>query len=157
MIDEIKLRLGEESKEVLQKWLNLPSKDGYTPIHYACFRGNIELIIKLTENFADYKICNLFGLNCLHVSAQGNKPQSLIYMIEKFKLDINSKDKVGSTPIHWACYTGSENALSFILAQNPDINVQDKDGYTPLHLAVISGFIFIIFRKNKNNQKITSI
>jgi ankyrin repeat protein len=141
MIDEIKLRLGEESKEVLQKWLNLPSKDGYTPIHYACFRGNIELIIKLTENFADYKTCNIFGLNCLHVSAQGNKPQSLIYMIEKFKLDINCKDNVGSTPIHWACYTGSENALNFILAQNPDLNVQDKDGYTPLHLAVISGFI----------------
>lgn len=139
MIDETKLRLGEQSKEVLKKWLNQPTKEGYTPIHYACFRGNIELIIKLTENHAEYNICNIQGLNCLHVAAQGNKPQSLIYMIEKFNMDINTKDKVGSTPLHWACYTGSENVLNFILARNPEINVQDKDGYTPLHLAVISG------------------
>lgn len=143
MIDEIKLRLGEQSDQVLVKWLNQISKEGYSPIHYACFRGNIELIIKLTENNADYNAVNRQGLNCLHVAAQGNKPQSLVYMVEKYKIDININDKVGSTALHWACYTGSENVLNFLLAMNPEINAQDNDGYTPLHLAVISGIILI--------------
>jgi ankyrin repeat protein len=142
MIDEIKLRFGDQSFELLVNWLNQTTKEGFSPIHYACFRGNIELIIKLIENKADYNAVNRQGLNCLHVAAQGNKPQSLVYMIEKFKMNINLNDKVGSTALHWACYTGSENALNFILAMDSQINAQDKDGYTPLHLAVISGIDF---------------
>lgn len=51
-------------------------------------------------------------------------------------LDINSKDKRGSTPLHWACYSQSETAIAYILAWNPDVNVQDREGYTSLHLAV---------------------
>ena len=140
MIDEIKLRLGEESPEVLKKWINISTKEGNTPLLYACFRGNVDLIIKLLENQADYTASNCQGLNCLHVSAQANKPQSLIYMLERFGLDINTRDSVNSTPLHWACYTGSQDAVNFVLAQNAEINLQDKEGYTPLHLAVISGF-----------------
>ena len=51
---------------------------------------------------------------------------------------MNLPDNRGSTPLHWACYSQSEIALSYILAWDPDINAQDVEGYTPLHLAVRS-------------------
>lgn len=139
MIDELKLRLGDSNKEILESWVNSKSKEGNTPLLYACFRGNIDLIEILIENSADYTHRNNQGLNALHVSAQGNKPESLILMTERYKLNINSKDNVNSTPLHWACYTGSHETVNFILSREPEINIQDKDGYTPLHLAVISG------------------
>lgn len=152
MIDEIKLRFVEkESEIILKEWLNKTTKEGYSPIHYASFRGNIELIEILVENNADYNFINNQGLNCLHIAAQGNKPHALVYLLEKLKIDINLKDNDDSTPLHWACYTGSENVLNFILAWKPLINAQDKDGYTPLHLAVISGKIKLYLRKNKDN------
>lgn len=53
-------------------------------------------------------------------------------------LDINKQDKRGSTPLHWACYSQSEVALSYLVAWNPNLNLQDLEGFTPLHLAVKS-------------------
>ena len=40
--------------------------------------------------------------------------------------------------MHWACYSNSEIALSYLLAWGPNLNAQDQDGFTPLHLAVKS-------------------
>lgn len=53
-------------------------------------------------------------------------------------MDINEIDHRGSTPLHWACYSRSEFALSFILALGPSLEIQDKMGFTPLHLAIRS-------------------
>jgi ankyrin repeat protein len=142
MIDEIKLRIGPDSQEVLKTWVNLESKEGNTPFLYACFRGNIDLIQNLIENSANHLHTNNQGLNCLHVAAQGNKPESLLFMVEKYGLDINSRDSVNSTPLHWACYTGSQDVVNYILALNPQIDIQDKEGFSALHLAVISGSNF---------------
>ena len=51
-------------------------------------------------------------------------------------MDINKKDHRGSTPLHWACYSESEVALSYIVAWNPKLDIRDSEGYTPLHLAI---------------------
>lgn len=53
-------------------------------------------------------------------------------------MDINERDNRGSTPLHWACYSRSEFALSYILALQPDLEIQDNQGFTPLHLAIKS-------------------
>ena len=51
-------------------------------------------------------------------------------------MNLNDVDNRGSTPLHWACYSKSEFALSYILAMNPNLEIQDLEGLTPLHLAV---------------------
>jgi len=88
----------------------------------------MELIFSLKINFC---------LNSLHVAAQGNQPAAIIYFLNK-NFDINSQDKVKSTPLHWAWYAGAENAVSYLLANRANPNVQDVDGYAPLHLAIKS-------------------
>ena len=45
---------------------------------------------------------------------------------------------MNSTPLHWACYAGAENAVSYLIANNADPNLQDSDGFTPLHLSIKS-------------------
>ncbi len=44
----------------------------------------------------------------------------------------------GSTPLHWACYSQSEIALSYLVSWETKLDIQDQEGYTPLHLAVKS-------------------
>lgn len=53
-------------------------------------------------------------------------------------MDINDMDNRGTTPLHWACFSKSEFALSYILALNPNLELQDWSGLTPLHLAIKS-------------------
>ena len=53
-------------------------------------------------------------------------------------MNINSRDKRDSTPLHWAAFAGAELALSYIVAWDCDINSIDAKGLTPLHLAVKS-------------------
>lgn len=53
-------------------------------------------------------------------------------------MSIEDRDNRGSTPLHWACYSRSEFALSYLLAMNPELNALDNSGFTPLHLAVKS-------------------
>lgn len=60
----------------------------------------------------------------LHVAAQGDAAPSLFYFM-KLGLNINALDKRGSSPLHWACYSQSEIALSYLLAWKPELNLQD--------------------------------
>ena len=58
-------------------------------------------------------------------------------------MDLNSLDKKGSTPLHWASFLGCENSVNFLTTWGGQINLADEEGkLTPLHLAVISGKIF---------------
>lgn len=135
-------------KSVIKQWINMESVQGFRCIHFASYRGNIDVIKMLIDYGADYTVSNEKGLNVLHMAAQGDNPSSLIYFLEKFNMNLDSKDVVGSTPLHWACFTGSENAFNFIINYNSrqyvDVNCQDKQGLTPMHLAVMSGKIYIL-------------
>ena len=89
------------------------------------------------SNGADMYTRNLFGLNVLHIAAQGDQPLSLYYF-KSLHMDIYSKDKRLSTPLHWACFSNSEVALIYLLAwwEKDKLNMQDIDGFTPLHFVV---------------------
>lgn len=126
------------SLEELKKWINFKSNSGYTALHYASYRGNNDVISLLIDNGACIDIKNDEGLNVLHLAAQGNRTASLIFFIEKYKLEFMMTDNIGSTPYHWASYVGAEESLMYLLTLNPDINKQDLEGLTPLHLAVTS-------------------
>ena len=140
LIELTKNRLSHEDFDKFKLWINFKSTQGYSALHYASYRGNIEIIKLLIENGADVDVTNLLGINVLHMASQGNEPNSIVYFVEKHKLKLNKKDDSGSTPLHWACYSGSEDVLNFILAyKDNDLNIQDKEGYTPLHLSVLSG------------------
>lgn len=45
------------------------SKDEFTALHYASFKGNIQIIQILMDNGADMQVRNMHGLNVLHIAA----------------------------------------------------------------------------------------
>jgi palmitoyltransferase len=45
----------------------------------------------------------LYGLNVVHIAAQGDQPITLFYFKEK-GMNLSGTDKRASTPLHWACF-----------------------------------------------------
>ena len=92
MIDEMKIRLGTDAKTEIKKLINQESSQGFTALHYASYRGNLEIINKLIENGGEVEVSNKRGLNVLHMAAQGNQPSALVFFKEKYLLNIQSID-----------------------------------------------------------------
>ncbi len=57
-------------------------------MHFAAFKGNIKIIKILLEFGGDPFLNNEFGLNMLHVSAQGDSATSL-YVFKELGLNLN--------------------------------------------------------------------
>ena len=105
-------------------------------MHFCSFTGHIDSAYTLIDNHADIFAININQLNMLHVAAQGDSASTL-YLFWLLGIDINARDKHGSSPLIWACYTQSETVLQYILNfTGPEINKQDNDGNTALHFAV---------------------
>jgi len=144
----------------LHTWINKKADNGFNAIHYASFRGNVTLIEKLIEHGADMTIKNNNGLNVIHLAAQGDKPNVLVYFREKYGMKMDCLDAVYSTPLHWSSYLGAENSLDYLVSWNVNLNAKDKDGFTPLHLAVMAGKnkldLILNIRKIKNCKKVNT-
>lgn len=63
-------------------------------------------------------------------------------------LDINSRDKRHSTPMHWAAVSAAELTLSYIIAWGGDMEAMDIKGHTALHFAC---------KKHKENKSTKGI
>ena len=157
-----------ENPEKLNDFINSPNDQGISPIHYASFKGDVSIIKLLMENGADINKITKRKLNVIHYSAQGNKPNSLMYFYiklkeknendNKYKL-IKDIDGGGSTSLHWAVYSLAEDFLLYLI--NLDIfdsekekynfiNKLDNDGNSALHLSVSSKSSRIALRLLQN-------
>ena len=119
-------------------YINKTDIFGNTAILYAAYRGNIFIVRSLIECGADVNIVSKKGLNVLHMAAQGNNPNIIIYFKTKYNISVVSQDSQGNIPLHWACYNSSEEAINFLLSYMDDINIRNNDGRTPLHVAVFT-------------------
>ena len=108
-------------------------------IHYASFLGNIDIIKYLINYGADINAITYNKLDVIHYAAQGNQPNSLVYfyIFHRNKINLEKKDKFGSTPLHWASYSSAAEMAMYLIYFNANINQQDDNGNTPLHIAVI--------------------
>ena len=84
----------------------------------------MNMIRMLVKYGADIHAQNKQGINMLHVAAQGDSPVSMAYFLQN-NLDINSCDYRLSTPLHWACFSGAELTLNYIIAWGGDLNARD--------------------------------
>lgn len=65
---------------------------GYTPLHYACMFGNIEMVKVLLDNGSDKNIQNEFGENAVRIatnSSSENK-EKIVKLLNNFK-SVNKK------------------------------------------------------------------
>lgn len=143
------------SENKFKNFINKKNNKGLSAIHYAAFKGNIEIFHILILNGADINSLTDKSLNVLHFACQGNKPNILVYMdyFYKNKIGINKTDAKNSTPLHWACFSSSYECVNFLLDKDAEMNNKDKDENTPLHLAVQSAssrIVRLLLQKGAN-------
>ena len=54
-------------------------------------------------------------------------------------VDLNARDRIGATPLHWAASYGHIKIVRFLLDHHADANAPNNEGYTPLHEAALEG------------------
>jgi len=86
-------------------WIDSPTlcENGFYPIHYACYVGDMDIMKVLISNGGKIDVVNKHGLSPMHVAAQGDKSYPIAYLYEN-GLSVDAPDKSGQTPLHWACY-----------------------------------------------------
>ena len=134
IISEIKKGLGLSSNKI-SNFINEKTNDGFTALHYAVKNDNIELVKLLKQYDAKFEALTNLGKNVVHIAAESNHPTMLIYLILNEAGDFLCTDENGSTPLHWACYSGAYEVVNYLLKLKSDINAQDKESITPLFLA----------------------
>ena len=146
IIEKVKKEIGLGSSNKLEKYINEKTDEGFTALHYAAINGNIKIIKLLKEFGAKIESVTNLGKNVIHIASENNQPSTIIYFVLNEPLDIFSVDENGSTPLHWASYSGSVESVIYLLSLKANINAVDREKFTPLHLAV-----------SKNREKIVRL
>merc|ERR1712216_161945 len=76
------------------------------PLHWACVKGHLEIVKVL-----------------------------LTAMTPMMQDTVNSPNKEGMTPLHFAANTGQVEIAEYLCNHKANVDKQDKNGNTPLHLA----------------------
>lgn len=63
-----------------------------------------------------------FGHNIIHIATQGDKVNTIYFLLKNFPFDSNDWDKKNSSPLHWAAYLNKEVSLCFLLAWGANPN-----------------------------------
>ena len=62
--------------------------------------------------------------------------------------DVNAKNKIGYTPLHWTAQNGHKEAVELLIAEGADVNAKTNDGRTPLDLVIRRPELADLLRKH---------
>jgi len=97
--------------------------------------GYLNVMHLLLENGADPDIEHGFSGHFLSHTAASLGKTEVVHLLLSHNADVNSKDKKGRTPLHYASINKHVDVIQLLLQYDADINIADETNSTPLHLA----------------------
>ena len=68
--DAQKAQFKQKQAKAIRDWVNMPTDERFTALHFSTYHGNSELIkIMVEEMQADFLVKNVYGANVLHIAA----------------------------------------------------------------------------------------
>ncbi|XP_059146369.1 serine/threonine-protein kinase TNNI3K-like [Physella acuta] len=114
--------------------VNVLSKNQFSPLHLATYRGDSEQVEVLITHGADVNQTGHSGVSALHITAMcGHHEIAKILLESGAKIDMG--DLVKFTSLHIACHFGHEKVVELLLSNGSDINISGSVGDRPIHLA----------------------
>lgn len=128
--------------------LNIVDKSGKTPLQSASKAGRISTVRYLLSYGADKLLGGrtIDGLTPLHLSCVRAYPDFSNTIASHLKqgLDIDARDKLGKTPLHYAIELGISTRVGLLLDSGADASAADHDGKNCLYRAIQSCTLDII-------------
>ena len=135
--------------------INALDHEGNTPLHYAVYNDQTEMIRLLIDKGAEVnrkrKAANHEdGVTPLHTATWRSTIETMELLIDN-GADVNMKRTDGAIALHYAVWFGLKEKTEFLLSKGSDVKARDGDnnGATPLHLAVMrspnNGIIELLF------------
>jgi ankyrin repeat protein len=116
--------------------VNAKGEYGGTPLHYAAFNENVEVLKYLVSRSANINAKGNYGDTPLHYAAGYNKNIEVLKYLVSCGANINAKDNYGDTPLHNAASSNKNvEVLRYFVSLGLDIYEKDDHGRTPLHNA----------------------
>ncbi len=117
------------------------SKTSETPL-MAAVRNNCEEIIEaLILCSAQTNLRNDSGKTAMHIAMECKAPENIIKLLLKGKTDINLRDRIQNTPLHYACIHDHTVGAILLLQNKAKHKMLNGERRTCLDEAVINGSI----------------
>ena len=125
----------EQMLEATPELVNQCNPAGFSPLHYAARKGDIEMGQLLLEKNADVsgRQAN-HGGTPLQYAASGGHKEFAEFLIEN-GAGVDATDTNGRTPLMWAAKAGHVDIADMLIARGADVNATAKGGWTALHQA----------------------
>ncbi|XP_035683124.1 serine/threonine-protein kinase TNNI3K-like isoform X1 [Branchiostoma floridae] len=116
------------------------SKNGFSALHLATYRGDIDLMKLLLDHKADISLSGFGGVHPIHIACMCGNEEVVDLLLEQ-GASVNAQDVVKFSPLHLACYFGHEKIAETLIRHGADINSPGEVGDRPLHLACAKGHL----------------
>ena len=129
LIDAIKSGDRAAALTMLQQKVdvNAPEPNGTTPLHYAAYKEDVELVDRLLKAGAKPNVTNDFGSTPMAEAATvGNA--AIIKLLLKAGADVNSPNREGQTALMAVARTGHVDAAAALLDAGADVNATEQWG-----------------------------
>jgi len=116
--------------------VNSQSPGEWTPLFAAIDKENTDMVKFLIEKgaYLHYEMPR-FGHDALFIASQKNNINIIELLLEK-GLDINKKNKLGETPLFWACNNSKEklniDVIKILIKKGADVNIKNNSGNSVL-------------------------
>lgn len=97
----------------------------WTPLHYALCNGHESTARLLLERGADAnKVGPCHGVTALHIATRWELDDTIDYLLENDRVDINAENSQGATALHMAQVAGRDDLVDDYLDRGADINLE---------------------------------
>ena len=134
-----------ELRSLLKSDLNIdtPQADGMTALHWAAFRGDLEIAKLLINANASVSVTTRYGVTPLSLACQNGKAK-LIELLLNHGADPNTTQRGSETALMTAARAGSLDGVNALLRKGAKVDTKERRGQTALMWAAAEGHLSVV-------------
>jgi ankyrin repeat protein len=113
--------------------------DGYTALHFAASRGDVEAVRQLLDLGADPDVLADRNASVLLTALVHRAPRALLDLLVAGGATVDVPNHRGFGPLHAAAEIDDPESVPWLVAQGANLETRTDHGHTPLHIAAALG------------------